>query len=44
MWDVAVAGAVHNTEQQNQGQQGGTELVLGLTGPVAAELRSLGLS
>lgn len=41
VWDVAVVGAVHDAEQQNQGQQGGTKLILGLTSPVAAKVKSL---
>lgn len=41
MWDVAVVGAVHDAEQQNQGQKGATKLILGLTSPVAAKVKSL---
>lgn len=44
MWDVALVGTLHDTEQQNQGQEGGTKLILCLTSPVAAEVKSLGFS
>lgn len=41
---MALVGAVAGTEQRNRGREGGTELILGLTSPDAAEVTPLGFS